>query len=621
MNEKLEREEIFTYDSIGRIESKTLKKGKLSKLLRYFYDGSHGKVENQSGFLTRLEGENFIKTWKYRIDGKIEVSTIEFIRENVQLELHYDYFDNHLLKSIDTIASSSNKSVSYSKEYIYDELNRLEKVLINGRETLAIDYNKQNKASKLNFISSKKSVTPLYDQVTGSNLGYDSKENGYSFSYNDRGFIRNETFGSHSRDYLYDDRGYLESYEGLESDSYSYSDSGFRDFFSESLETFSRILEDNLSKPSQRIGFDTMGRVKVFGGAHFIYGTDGNLAKASRSGVEARYIYDESDQRLASFYEDKVLFKYDDFSIVLSKDNLQVFNPVKVAGYTVGILTNGEFEAHFSDLRGTVLDSGSWSSPYGVRKGVLTKFEIIDFINQGRDPVTGFIRFGKRDYSPELGSFTTPDPLFLEKPENCIKSPIECNLYSYAKNNPLKYVDPTGKSALPAAIRQDPQFWNDLKGTMKVYWDTLIAAPYKMIGNTSPAFDAVTVSTGKDISGIVDFDNLTAKNKTIPNASTKQKAISFGSLFLGPALKTMSKITKVKAGLIFLEGGMNHKTFDLVYDTAEGLDTAGDTIGTLYQVRNTGVGLHEAGKTILESTTPTQNQSLINEQSNQSWWD
>ena len=52
------------------------------------------------------------------------------------------------------------------------------------------------------------------------------------------------------------------------------------------------------------------------------------------------------------------------------------------------------------------------------------------------DPVTEWVHFGFRDYSPELGRWMTPDPAgFVDS----------VNLYQYLYNNPHKYYDPKGK--------------------------------------------------------------------------------------------------------------------------------------------------------------------------------
>jgi RHS repeat-associated protein len=61
-----------------------------------------------------------------------------------------------------------------------------------------------------------------------------------------------------------------------------------------------------------------------------------------------------------------------------------------------------------------------------------------------RETDLGLIRMGARWYAPRLGRWLSPDPLFLEQPDKCLESPGECNLYSYAANNPVAFVDPLG---------------------------------------------------------------------------------------------------------------------------------------------------------------------------------
>ncbi|MBF0367092.1 MAG: hypothetical protein HQK50_16070 [Oligoflexia bacterium] len=66
------------------------------------------------------------------------------------------------------------------------------------------------------------------------------------------------------------------------------------------------------------------------------------------------------------------------------------------------------------------------------------------FTGQYKDDDTGLYYFEARYYDPTIGRFITPDPLFLNDPQKCLKSVRECNLYQYAGNNPIKYNDPTG---------------------------------------------------------------------------------------------------------------------------------------------------------------------------------
>ncbi|MCB9540071.1 MAG: RHS repeat-associated core domain-containing protein [Myxococcales bacterium] len=65
----------------------------------------------------------------------------------------------------------------------------------------------------------------------------------------------------------------------------------------------------------------------------------------------------------------------------------------------------------------------NFSQPFGFAGGL-------------HDEATGLVRFGLRDYDPRLGRWTAPDPLGF--------GGGDFNLYAYAGNDPVNFVDPTG---------------------------------------------------------------------------------------------------------------------------------------------------------------------------------
>jgi RHS repeat-associated protein len=69
------------------------------------------------------------------------------------------------------------------------------------------------------------------------------------------------------------------------------------------------------------------------------------------------------------------------------------------------------------------------------------------FTGKERDVETGFDYFGARYYSPLTGRFSGIDPTMTTKDN--ILHPVKWNRYVYARNNPLRFVDPDGRDSVP----------------------------------------------------------------------------------------------------------------------------------------------------------------------------
>ena len=80
-----------------------------------------------------------------------------------------------------------------------------------------------------------------------------------------------------------------------------------------------------------------------------------------------------------------------------------------------------------------------------MRLATYTKIPVFcvpHYTGKERDAESGNDYFGARYYAISMGRFLSPDPAALTYAD--ITNPQSFNLYSYALNNPLKFIDPTG---------------------------------------------------------------------------------------------------------------------------------------------------------------------------------
>jgi RHS repeat-associated protein len=106
-----------------------------------------------------------------------------------------------------------------------------------------------------------------------------------------------------------------------------------------------------------------------------------------------------------------------------------------------------------------------------------------------RDPVTGLVRFGLRDYEPPSGRFTSRDPAMFEG------SPR--SLYGYANNSPVSYRDPGGTASLSIGG------YGGIGGGATFYFD-----PGAFFDLDKPLITGLCVEAGLGVGGGMEADFL-----------------------------------------------------------------------------------------------------------------
>ncbi len=458
---RVERTSRWQRDGLGRVISEThaLGAGGPARAFSYEYDGRAGggpPTPGQLGSLTRVVGEGYERENVFERDGLLRETSVKLggwraVREE------RTYFEDGTPRGVTFVVSDGGGAelARWRLENECDARGRLAALRLDGAELARLAYDAEGKLASVDFAGGE-ALTLRYDALTRAPRGYhlegDAWAGGVDWALDARGRVGSEAVhlagAPWLRTYDYDARGLLISSrrDGETEASYAYDEDGLPLWAADAAGARS-LAREGVAIASANYEYDELGRLARKGDLSFTYGPDGEVESARRGGQEWRFVYDENRQRVLKTEGGAPVAAYVAGGL-LSAEGLAV--PLRLAGRVVGVVENGAFRPLATDPRGTLLGDGGppgQPSPYGVRAARPALSATLDYVERGYDRDLGTVRMGARDYDPELGQFTTPDPLFLEDLSKCAESPRECNLYGYALGDPVSFVDPSGLDA------------------------------------------------------------------------------------------------------------------------------------------------------------------------------
>jgi RHS repeat-associated protein len=274
--------------------------------------------------------------------------------------------------------------------------------------------------------------------------------------------------------YTYDPAGRLTQVEknGTISSVYTYdsNDNRIGMIVSGSPTSFSFDAQDRFLTKSSALGDQTYSysangelQSKVFGGETTTYQYDalGNLMSAVLpSGASIDYLVDGFNRRIGKkvngvpaqgfLYLDglKPLAELDGsnnlVSVFVYGSRSTVPDYMVKGGVTYRIISDhlGSPRLVVNTATGDIIQRMDYDEFGKLIQDTNPGFQPFGFAGGLYDPQTGLVRFGARDYDPEVGRWTAKDPLLFDAWGST-------NTYEYVLSDPVNSIDPEGKQPLP----------------------------------------------------------------------------------------------------------------------------------------------------------------------------
>ncbi len=201
------------------------------------------------------------------------------------------------------------------------------------------------------------------------------------------------------------------------------------------------------------ITYDAAGNV-MNGGTHsYTYDAENRIITVD-GGVTAQYTYEADGHRIRKVTSSSTLdYIFDLEGRAVSEVNTsgtRTRGEIYLGGRHLASYAAGTTAFDHSDWLGTVrVSTGAAGSilnsftslPFGDALNTIGSSPI-HFTGKERDSESGLDNFGARYDSSSMGPFMTPDPVVITTER--LYDPQQLNGYSYVRNNPLRFLDPTG---------------------------------------------------------------------------------------------------------------------------------------------------------------------------------
>ena len=416
-----------TYPSTRKVKNTIDINGDLSKVASkknssagYYYNYANNFTYNAAGAVTSMQlgnGRWESITFNSRLQPtQIALGTVQNATD--KLRLNYDYGTtanngNVLSQTITVPTVGSNAGFTATQNYSYDSLNRLS----DATETIAGSQSwrqvfSYDRYGNRNFVTGTGNTTtiPVGCSDVECNPTLSTTNNRMSscqgYSYDSSG---NTTGDAENRTFVYDaeNKQVLVTASGTTIGQYFYDGDGKR----------------------VKKYVPSTGEVTVF-----VYDASGNSI-AEYSTIVAP-VQDAKVAYLTADHLDSPRINTDANGAVIARHDYHPFGEeISASQRTTGL--------------------GYPSGSDGVRK---------QFTGYERDPEINLDFAGARMYQAQLGRFTTTDPVLMLTQR--LVDPQQINLYSYVRNNPLKYIDPFGdKLKLTGNVQDAMNYLAQILGT------------------------------------------------------------------------------------------------------------------------------------------------------------